>query len=400
MKSALASHQPARATARVQALDGLRALSILGVVLVHLLGISGALRPGQEGALAVATWGVFGNVIDVFFILSGFLLFLPMVARRGDPGSMRRYFVGRATRIVPTYWATIAVCLALIAAWRQPLPSGGEIWVHLTALQMPARIFDGSIEMGFGVDGPLWMISIIVGFYVLLPFVAKSYWRHPLAGLALAAALTLAWKLLAPVLAPELVALQANPVPVESMELLLVNQLPGWAFSFAVGMSLAHGFAWIRRQGARLAPAKVVLAGLVALAAYCLFAYLYGSAAAPVGDATAGSVARTDPWVGIGSTASRAALVAILLVAPAWTRRPLESGALASFARTSYGVYVIHIPVALYLGLAVLDVQPGQGLSTFPAWLAVVLPASIVYGWLCRRWLDEPAKRWAQRTAA
>ena len=384
---------------RLPALDGLRAIAILGVVLVHLLGISGALRPGQHGLGAVAIWGLFGNVIDVFFILSGFLLFMPVVLRDGELGDRRRYALGRAARILPTYWATIALLLVLMLAWHQPLPTAGEIAIHLTALQTPARLFDGGIEIGFNVDGPLWMISILVGFYLVLPLVARSYWRHPIAGLAAAAVLTTAWKLLAPQLAAELASIQTNPIPIGNMELSLVNQLPGWAFSFAIGMSLAHLYVWAQRNDAWPTRASVGRAALAALPAYCLFAYLYGRAAAPVGDATAGSVARTDAWVGLGSTATRAALIAILLSAPAWAQRPFASPILARFGRASYGVYVIHIPVAFYLGLLVLEVAPGQGPATFPLWLAIVLPPSLAYGWACSRWLDEPAKRWARRLA-
>ena len=61
-------------------------------------------------------------------------------------------------------------------------------------MQLPVRLFHPSLTPGFGIDGAVWMISIVVSFYILLPFVARSYARHPLIGLAVAAAITVAWK--------------------------------------------------------------------------------------------------------------------------------------------------------------------------------------------------------------
>ena len=55
-------------------------------------------------------------------------------------------------------------------------------------------LLDSHFAIGFGINGPLWLLSIVVTFYAVLPFVARRYSRHPLVGLALAAAVTIAWK--------------------------------------------------------------------------------------------------------------------------------------------------------------------------------------------------------------
>ncbi len=70
-----------------------------------------------------------------------------------------------------------------------------EILADMAALQMPIRLFDGTFQIGLGINGALWMISVIVCFYFVFPFIARSYYRHPLAGLAIAAGITLGWKL-------------------------------------------------------------------------------------------------------------------------------------------------------------------------------------------------------------
>ena len=88
---------------------------ILGVVAVHLLGASGVLAATAGTGTAVAIWAVLGNSIDIFFIISGFVLFLPTVRRNGEFGSKARFWIGRAVRLFPAYWLVLAIMVALLA---------------------------------------------------------------------------------------------------------------------------------------------------------------------------------------------------------------------------------------------------------------------------------------------
>ena len=58
-------------------------------------------------------------------------------------------------------------------------------------------LFFQNFHLGFGVVPPVWTLSVEVGFYVVLPFVAAWYFRHPLGGLAASAAIVLSWTALA-----------------------------------------------------------------------------------------------------------------------------------------------------------------------------------------------------------
>ena len=55
----------------------------------------------------------------------------------------------------------------------------------------------GIFPLGLGVIPPVWTLSVEIGFYIVLAFVAAAYYRRPFVGLALAAALLVAWHLLA-----------------------------------------------------------------------------------------------------------------------------------------------------------------------------------------------------------
>ena len=88
------------APAVVPPLDGLRGLASLLVAIFHCWVFTDArLGDGDLRALVAA----FGRGVDFFFVISGFVLFLPVVLREGSFGDVRAYFVRRVARIVPVY---------------------------------------------------------------------------------------------------------------------------------------------------------------------------------------------------------------------------------------------------------------------------------------------------------
>ena len=182
----------------VPALDGIRGFAIVGIVILHAMLLSGALDPGRSW-FRVVSWGSVGNILTAFFILSGFALFLSVVTRHGDLGGVRSYLIRRLARIYPPFWLTLAVILiamaiALPTSITIGYPPLSHIVIDFTGLQMPVRMLNGSYLVGFGVDGALWLVSVILGFSILFAFIARAYYRHPLIGLATAAVITICWK--------------------------------------------------------------------------------------------------------------------------------------------------------------------------------------------------------------
>ncbi len=389
----------------VPALDGFRAYAILGVVALHLLIVSGALVPGTTFTLL--TWAALGNVIDAFFIISGFVLFLRVVSQGGSLGDLRAYGIGRAVRLLPAYWVSLAVLVALIAvvgtdpgaAWASASNvSAPNALVHLGALQMPARLLDNQLGVGFGVNGPLWMVSVIAGFYVVLPLIARPYYRHPVLGLAIAAAITFGWKEAAIHLTGGFAALGDSSSPPWLLRVVATDQLPGWAFSFALGMTGAWAYVRIfeRRSPADVA-GRAVFVAAVALPVYALFSYLYGDYSGDVFSPIVGSWARSSPLIAMGDTASRAVLMAAIALGPYWLQRPFVGRAARRLATLSYSLYLIHFAVAVYVGLVLLGLPTDGSPSTVALWFAVVLPLSLGYAYLSTRFVEQPARRWGQR---
>lgn len=390
------SVQPKRESMRLPVLDGIRAFAILGVVVLHVLILSGVLD-GGGGAFEVAAWGVLGNVIDVFFIITGFVLFLPVVLREGRFPDLRSYAIGRAARLLPAFWLSLALALLLLAVLPRMggLPGLGSVALHAGALHTPARLF-GELDLGFAINGPVWMISLMVGFYAVLPLIARPYFRHPLFGLALAALITLGWKEAVAAFGPVFGSLNGQSAQIA--RLIAVDQLPGWAFSFALGMTGAWAWARLARSEtgrarvARHAPVAFVAAALV----YVGFAYLYGRSAASVNPVVGGSFAREDPLLSIASSASRAALMATVAVGPLWLRRPFQSRPALRLGEVTYGLYLGHFMIALVAGL-LLGLPRNGSLATLALWAVVVLPASLLYAEISSRVIERPMQRVARR---
>ena len=232
----------------VAAFDGFRAYAILGIVLLHTLGFSGVLPVAGHNWFSQLILGTLGQWVDALFVISGFVVFLPTVARGGDFGSVRAYAIRRAARLVPAYWLMLAIVLVLLAA--VPLtpalafPSVAAIGIHMGFLQTPAGMFTDHILMGFGVDGPVWTLSVEIAFYLVLPLVAGWYFRRPILGLVLAAVLTAVWH--EAFLHFDAVTSAVGLAPTGSTALRLqvasLLQFPYWAFSFAAGMTGAWAY--------------------------------------------------------------------------------------------------------------------------------------------------------------
>jgi peptidoglycan/LPS O-acetylase OafA/YrhL len=99
--------------AHYQALDGLRGLAIITVLFAHTFGTSGHLKTTWlGGAIAtVGNWGWLG--VDLFFVLSGFLITGILIGTVNGPRYFRNFYIRRALRIFPLFYG-VFLLLALL----------------------------------------------------------------------------------------------------------------------------------------------------------------------------------------------------------------------------------------------------------------------------------------------
>ena len=167
---------PRVSTSRLAAIDLLRGVAILLVVHQHVTGkfVSLGWRLAHPALVAIPTNGSYG--VNLFFVLSGFVLFLPWIQRptRDDRSeAVRAFYRRRARRILPLYYLSLAVAFPLWVGWSRPEQGA---WWHLG--MVASFLFQFSALHFVPKFNPvLWSLGVEVSFSLLLPFLALAALR-------------------------------------------------------------------------------------------------------------------------------------------------------------------------------------------------------------------------------
>jgi peptidoglycan/LPS O-acetylase OafA/YrhL len=157
MDSAAPKREPGT-DSHLPSLDGLRAVSIVLVLLGHLNGTQGFPRIN----LQIGDYSHLGVV--VFFVISGFLITRLLLSEHAKRGriSLQLFYARRALRLFPASYAFIA-CVAIL--WWAGLVDlhAGDLW-HAVTYTM-----NYSVSRSWWV-GHLWSLSVEEQFYLLWPF--------------------------------------------------------------------------------------------------------------------------------------------------------------------------------------------------------------------------------------
>jgi peptidoglycan/LPS O-acetylase OafA/YrhL len=217
----------------IASLTGMRGIAAFLVFLYHYE----VLHPGIRLDLAVPLIGSilqfplgFGFAgVDIFFVLSGFLLTLPFAqaALSGQRGpQISRYFKRRFLRVFPAYYAQLFFILA-VGGWF-------VIWTPQTATSLVAHLLM-FFNIGWNPVRPLvgvwWTLPVEMGFYLLLPllgpFMRPGRWIPVLLG---GVVLSMAYRGWA--------AAHFGPLG-SGQAFLAASQLPGNLAEFLLGASAA-----------------------------------------------------------------------------------------------------------------------------------------------------------------
>jgi peptidoglycan/LPS O-acetylase OafA/YrhL len=245
----------------IPALDGLRAVAVLLVILFHAWTfVPGHVLSGQNEADYPIFYGKTG--VQLFFVLSGFLLFLPYAqwafGLRERPATLL-FYKRRALRVGPAYWASLAV-LALTLP--KTLATVKDLALHVGFLS------NTTWETTFSINGVYWTMAIEVQFYALLPAIGWLIYRLARASRPLVAG-TLVFLLLGSIsfLCHALASTgQFDTVPVVSSAILAYSAMPYWLGVFACGIVGSLFYTYVTKV-ARLRKAQMErLRGLCSLA--------------------------------------------------------------------------------------------------------------------------------------
>ena len=146
---------------RVPCVDGLRAVSIALVLFCHGAGTTGS--PFPQRVQALASFGARG--VDVFFVISGFLITLLLLReeRRTGGVSLRAFYARRALRILPAYFAYLGFVVLLTQAGTSQLRP-----IQWAGAMTYTTNFIPDFLSGWLV-GHTWSLSVEEHFYLLWP---------------------------------------------------------------------------------------------------------------------------------------------------------------------------------------------------------------------------------------
>ncbi len=151
-------------------LDGVRGVAVLMVISFHLNRVTGDnLWDKYTNPLASSFSTAGGTGVTLFFVLSGFLLFMPFAKAllfKTDWPLMRVFYMRRVLRIIPAYYVSLFI-LILLASPEYLHPD------HFKNLFLFLAFFMDSARATFRqINGPYWTLAVEWQFYMLLPFIA------------------------------------------------------------------------------------------------------------------------------------------------------------------------------------------------------------------------------------
>jgi len=360
---------------RVPVLDGLRGVACL-LVILHHCG-----RGGPGASLAVALYNRASASawvgVDLFFVLSGFLITGLLLDARDGAGGLRRFWGRRALRILPLAYVFLALVF-FSPVWRSASWHAGvraeQAWFWLYANNWLALAAPG---LDPGVLGHFWSLAIEEQFYFGWPLVVLFV---PPARLRVLCSVLLAASAAGHALAAAL-----------HVGTALVYDLTPWRLDgILLGCWLAVG---LRRDGwLRLPPLSLSHRRLALAAGVVAAVLLWPARGLPAGDAWVNAVGSA------GAALTFALLLWALLLSPqgALLRRLLEARPLASLGRISYGIYVLHFPIVL--GLRARWPAPDGSLRDCLTFFAATLALSSVAAAVSWFSLERPILRLRPRT--
>ena len=368
------------------ALDGLRGFALMLVFCQHYLELP---------------WGWTG--VDLFFVLSGFLITGILYDSRERAGRVRTFYMRRTLRIFPLYYGVLLLLLLSTPVlhwqwsafwWAWPAYLGNYLrflqFGHATPALAQAMFGDLTQRAGRQVVvhvGHFWSLCVEEQFYLVWPWVVFAVRDRRRLMLCCVAAV---------LLAPVARVVAAAVAPPYFMEPLVgtVVLTPLRADALLLGGLLAlllrgAQARWVMRAARWCGWAALPLLALLlvrTLHPHRIYAY-------PAGTLT---------W-GITLADGLAAVLVLLSLDPgSWVYRVFTLRPLRWLGRISYGAYLFHdlpheayVGAATWIGASVPFV--GVHVRTFSAMLA--LPCTLVLAALSFRYFETPILRWKERLA-
>jgi peptidoglycan/LPS O-acetylase OafA/YrhL len=166
----------------IPVLDGVRGLAILLVLICHGALISA--RPGGFDHFFLTTLRTGWIGVDLFFVLSGYLITGILLREKGKPRCLRNFYIRRFLRIFPMYYGFLFLVFAvapLIRPFHSPVMIGAahdQIWLWTYSMN-----FAGLLGYHPNLDafGQFWSLAVEEHFYMAWPLLVLLLSRAQMA---------------------------------------------------------------------------------------------------------------------------------------------------------------------------------------------------------------------------
>jgi len=342
---------------RIPELDAIRGLAVLGVVMFHCNSDT-------------FSWG--WSSVDLFFVLSGYLITTIVLADKERRGFLRSFYIRRISRIWPVYYLTLAAVVAMNAIFQFGHPVNSIGW-YLVFLQNTSQ-YVGVPPAPFIVSfTPSWSVAVEEQFYLVWPLVLMAFGRS---GAWIGAVLLLCLCVVGRFLMPT------------SIELL-----------FTRGDGLAFGclLAWFLQEDSESKPSKrtVYWLGASAIVGGC-YSALY------INEFWGNPHPNWTSTCYTGFSLFFFALVGFCVRwSGVWWLRPLRVQPLRWVGTISYSLYLFHIPVFQYSPIILGHIGiASPAVSELLQWLLVFALPTLSWYALERPILRLTAQKRAPETMA
>ncbi|WP_201364791.1 acyltransferase family protein [Dictyobacter formicarum] len=348
----------------IQVLDGFRAIAILLVISYHIEQknpsfIHKFLHP-QIGA----PWTFGTSGVNLFFVLSGFLLFMPyaraLIFQAKWP-SIRQFYLRRALRILPAYYIALAIDVVVF----QPQYLQPDHWKQLFLFLI--LFMDSTTTTYQQLNGPFWTLAVEWQFYMLLPLVMLGFLfvlkrLKPTPRLRLGGVLGLCFLLIIyGIVMCYIGGLYAHKPGENIIATIVLDLLYGtngkYFENFAIGMAISGCYIYAQQIQSTFFDQWMKRLSPLILGAGCLILYFAAVWTFRIANLSKGGafflrLALLDNFYSVWASTVIAlgygCCMFALLFGPKILRSPLEISFLRNLALISYGLYMWHLPFIIF----------------------------------------------------
>ena len=165
-----------RSNYHIKELDGLRGLAILFVMIFHFTADIPANSQTMRAVLKICSFGWIG--VDLFFVLSGYLITGILLRTKGSPHFFRNFYARRTLRIFPLYYGVLFIIFIFLPylGYLSEIQSTGKeqlwFWFYGTNLLIALKGIGETIIAGIMLTH-LWTLAVEEHFYLFWPAIVR-----------------------------------------------------------------------------------------------------------------------------------------------------------------------------------------------------------------------------------